>query len=223
MLSTPPAAGSPPLPPVFRAAIEMLLRADQYARELGVGNREFAVELQSLRATGLSNADLRWLVCKGYVEHAQECRGPENEDRQFRRHGELVFTECSSFLLTEVGARLATAPEPQSSQWPEKGPSRPIPKYYPDLKELWLLGELVKRFIVPAKNQELILTAFEEEGWPPRIDDPLPPKDEINPKKRIQDAICRLNRAQKPHQVKFRGAGDGTGVRWEITVRPPWK
>jgi hypothetical protein len=34
---------------------------------------------------------------------------------------------------------------------------------------------VVKEFKLPAPNQETILTAFQEEGWPPRIDDPLPP------------------------------------------------
>ena len=40
-------------------------------------------------------------------------------------------------------------------------------------RELWFQGELVKRFRVPAANQECILAAFEEENWSRQIDDPL--------------------------------------------------
>ena len=41
---------------------------------------------------------------------------------------------------------------------------------------------VVKQFRVPAGNQELILAAFEEMGWPPHIDDPLPPVHDLDPK-----------------------------------------
>ena len=47
--------------------------------------------------------------------------------------------------------------------------------------------EIVKRYRVPAPNQELILAAFEEEGWPQLIDDPLPPQDELNPSPAASD------------------------------------
>src|SRR5208283_649335 len=96
---------------------------------------------------------------------------------------------------------------------PDK-PATSIPRYQAELKELTLDGELVKRFKVPAPNQELILTAFEEEGWPLHLDDPLPPHPELEPKRRLHDAIYCLNRNQKRRMLKFGGAGDGRGVRW---------
>ena len=45
-------------------------------------------------------------------------------------------------------------------------------------RELRLRGQIVKRFKVPSPIQESILAAFQEEGWPSAIDDPLPPHPE---------------------------------------------
>jgi hypothetical protein len=77
---------------------------------------------------------------------------------------------------------------------------------------------VVKRFRVPAENQELILAAFEEEGWPKHIDDPLPVRDGIDPQTRLHDAINRLNGRQTNRLLCFRGNGNGTGVLWELVA-----
>ena len=49
------------------------------------------------------------------------------------------------------------------------------PKWNSNVGVLSFGVRIVKRFPRAARNQEIILSAFEEEGWPPRIDDPLPP------------------------------------------------
>jgi hypothetical protein len=83
------------------------------------------------------------------------------------------------------------------------------------------LGErIVKEFKLPALNQETVLTAFQEEGWPPCIDDPLPPAAGIDPKRRLHDTIKNLNRNQKHYLVRFMGNGTGQGVRWELVATP---
>jgi hypothetical protein len=79
---------------------------------------------------------------------------------------------------------------------------------------LSLNGTVVKRFRVPAQNQELILRAFEEEGWPDHIDDPLPVSGDIDPLTRLHDAINRLNGCQTNPVLRFSGNGTGTGVSW---------
>jgi hypothetical protein len=81
---------------------------------------------------------------------------------------------------------------------------------------LSLGGTVVKRFRVPAHNQELILSAFEEEGWPDHIDDPLPVRGDIDPPTRLHDAINRLNGCQVHHLLRFSGNGIGTGVCWQV-------
>jgi hypothetical protein len=74
---------------------------------------------------------------------------------------------------------------------------------------------LVKQFKLPSPNQEMILMALEEEHWPVRIDDPLPPSKKLDAKQRLHDTIKNLNRNQKQRLIRFMGDGTGQGVRWE--------
>jgi hypothetical protein len=57
--------------------------------------------------------------------------------------------------------------------------------------------------------------ALEEEGWPPRIDDPLPMVAELDAKQRLHDTIKNLNRHQHRRCLRFFGDGTGQGVCWE--------
>src|SRR5262249_32097843 len=54
------------------------------------------------------------------------------------------------------------------------------------------------------------------EGWPPRIDDPLPPQRERDPKQHLHMTIQNLNRHHKHRLIRFAGDGNGRGVRWEF-------
>jgi len=90
------------------------------------------------------------------------------------------------------------------------------PVWNADLHELCLGELLVKRFKLPSRNQETILTAFEEEDWPPRIDDPLSLEPDLDPKRRLHDTIKSLNRHQKNKVLRFMGDGTGEGIRWKI-------
>src|SRR5205823_8333838 len=104
----------------------------------------------------------------------------------------------------------------QGQSPPKKNKSMaPLPRWDSECRELWLGDVLVKQFRVPAPNQESILNAFQEEGWPRRIDDPLTPQHNQDPKCRLHDAIDRLNRSQKKRLIRFRGDGKGEGVLWE--------
>ena len=79
------------------------------------------------------------------------------------------------------------------------------------------MGEVVvKRFRWPAENQEQVLDAFQEEGWPSRIDDPLRRDAKVCPKRRLHDTLKCLNRKQINEVIKFRGDGTGLGVLLEI-------
>lgn len=93
--------------------------------------------------------------------------------------------------------------------------SMPVPTWDRDRQELRMAGQLIKQFKVPAANQEIILAAFEEEQWPPRIDDPLPPHPAQDSKRRLHDTINSLNRNQKSSLIRFLGDGSGQGIRWE--------
>lgn len=91
-----------------------------------------------------------------------------------------------------------------------------LPDWDPDARKLCLNGILVKWFKWRAANQEAILNAFQEEGWPSRIDDPLSPGLEQSPKRKLSDTIECLNNKQKNKLIRFHGDGTGEGIVWEI-------
>jgi hypothetical protein len=90
----------------------------------------------------------------------------------------------------------------------------PRPRWEPGPRRLWFGGQLVKWIRQPAKSQEAILAAFEEEGWPRRIDDPLPPVEGRDSLERLHEAVKGLNRSQVTRLLEFRRDGTGEGVEW---------
>lgn len=92
-----------------------------------------------------------------------------------------------------------------------------VPEWDNDQRILKFDDVVVKRFRWPAANQELIVKAFEEQGWPKCIEDPLPRSETVNPKTRLHDTIKCLNRNQINGVIRFHGNGDGTGVIWRRT------
>ncbi len=89
------------------------------------------------------------------------------------------------------------------------------PRWDATRRELSLAGVTVKHFRVPARNQEIILTVFEEECWPEHIDDPLPFSNDVDSHTRLHDTINRLNRCQSTPLLNFRSNGTGSGVFWK--------
>jgi hypothetical protein len=95
----------------------------------------------------------------------------------------------------------------------------PRPRWDAQARELWFAGQLVKRFQVPAENQTLILRVFEEEGWPRRIDDPLPGAAPTIAKRRLHGAIQALNASHIAcGLLRFHGDGTGQGVLWRNLI-----
>lgn len=108
------------------------------------------------------------------------------------------------------------AGDPTASDQSRFAASISKPSWSATRRELSFDQALVKRFRVPAHNQELILGAFEEECWPRDIDDPLPIRRNIDPHTRLRDTINSLNGHQIHSLLRFRGNGGGTGVAWEL-------
>ena len=100
-----PSGGVVPAP--IQPGMVLLAEAYHYAIELSRDIWDFAVEMGSLQAAGLTNNDCRWLVCKEYVEHACEIVPTNSHGRQFDRPGTLTFNEQTCFVLTEAGAKVA--------------------------------------------------------------------------------------------------------------------
>lgn len=102
---------------------------------------------------------------------------------------------------------------------PNKTPAAPW--WDAELRALFVGELVVKRFRVPAHNQELVLEAFQEAGWPPHLDDPLPGDAEHDAKDRLHETIKRLNGRQVNRLIRFRGDGTGTGICWEAVSESP--
>ena len=255
-------------PRELAAAAVLLLRASELAESLERSSWDFAVELAELRRIGLSNADLRWLICLGFVDHAAELAPAASHERIFTTTGTLTFHRRTCFVLTDLGRSAArhltctsvsltatnpslTVPtsgggkaqdfaggnQPRSSDdqaagadasspgtaraggetGASIGPLEPVkPVWDADLNRLSLGDCVVKEYRTPAPNQQLVLSAFQEEGWPPRIDDPLPPVADLDPKRRLHETIISLNRHQRNRVLRFSGDGHALGIRWEV-------
>jgi hypothetical protein len=215
--------------PHLHEALGLLLQANEYALELEQDVWDLAVELHVLRAAKLTNSDLRWLAAKGYIEHAVELTGVSDPKRHFRRTALLTFSDSTCVVLTSSGvsvAREACSVEsvgvPANSRVSlcNVGISDDLPscpKWDDQRRQLRVGSEIVKEFKLASPNQETILTAFEEEGWPPRIDDPLPQLPPLDPRRRLHDTIKALNRKQRNCLIRFMGDGSGEGIRWEFS------
>lgn len=95
-----------------------------------------------------------------------------------------------------------------------------IPHWNPARRELTLGGMVIKRFRQRAGNQERVLMAFEEEGWPQKVLDPLPPNGETHPKRRLQDTVYHLNRHHiNKGLIRFEMDGTGEAVLWREMVK----
>jgi hypothetical protein len=221
-------------------AVYRLLTASNYAEDAGRNAWEFAVTISELRRDGVTENELRWLVCRGYIEHAEEVTAPGLE-RGFDHHVSLRFSRRSAFVISTAGVAFSRDFLVGFTQWetnravaatPIEIARRPklqpveiaphgvnghsCPKWDRDRRELRLDGKLVKVFKLPSPMQEAILMALEEEHWPPRIDDPLPGHPNHLPKRRLHDTIKSLNRNQKNSLIRFMGDGTGEGIRWEL-------
>jgi hypothetical protein len=194
-------------------ALRILLAADAGAAFAGRGRWQFAVELHFLLAGGVTPTDLRLLLSAGLVEHAVE-RPASNGRRAICRISNLSIPPQACFLLTKRGARLAASCLAAGPRVPAKN-DLPDLRWDAALRELRFGGQLVCRFRWAAPNQELILTSFEELGWPRRIDDPLPPTHGGDRAARLRDALRALNRNVVASGIRFIADGAGWGVVWQ--------
>ena len=157
------------------------------------------------------------------------------DGRSFRQSGNLTFFEDTCFVATDYGVSVNAIPcfevtirvhndllhgdfggLNQSGEFREiEAVNRETPRWDAELRKLYFRDQVVKRFKWPAMNQEVVLTVFQEEGWPERIDDPLAPVEDKDPKRRLADTIKCLNRKQSRHLIKFHGDGTGEGITWE--------
>jgi hypothetical protein len=102
--------------------------------------------------------------------------------------------------------------------------STPRPAWNRATGELCLGSELIKRVrrLKVASNVIRVLEAFQEEGWPRHIDDPLPPRRGMQqtPQQRLHETVKSLNSGLST--IRFRADGSGRGVVWAYRgISPP--
>lgn len=208
-------------------AMAALLEAHDYAADTRSDAWDFAVSLAAVIQLGLNESDVRWLIRKGFVSHAREISDLDDDCRRFLATSSLIFTERSCFALTGEGVAacrtMFTLPGPIASldtaheqSCPCLTPNGSCIRWDRSARKLFVNGTVIKRFRWPALNQETVLSAFQEEGWPARIDDPLPPQGDQDAKRRLGDTIRCLNRNQLAPRIHFHGDGTGEGVTWEM-------
>src|SRR5438094_8689049 len=88
------------LAPSIQTGLAILAEALACAQEFQRDVWDFAVGVHCLCGAGLSASTLRWLLCKGYAEHAVETTRPHSPRRTFRRAGSLMFCDRSCIVLT---------------------------------------------------------------------------------------------------------------------------
>lgn len=208
----------------IQRVLETLYSANSYASTCKRTPWDFAVEIDELLKTGATTAELRWLMVQGWAQHAVETTTEGQSHRTFRGNQGFRFSSNSCFVLSEPGVSLATKVLARRKALATRTKNSVDLKSLQDVQPSWdkvrhelkIGNHLIKKFKWRAQNQETILAAFEEECWPTRIDDPLPPLPGKNPKRRLADTVKCLNRNQNKSLIRFSGDGTGQGVLWEI-------
>jgi hypothetical protein len=211
--------------PAAQRALGILLEGHEYAQDLHVSPREFAVEVTALLAAGCTPNTLRWLVLRGYVEHWLVSAEGAPARRRGRGDKGREFPEGTCFVLTELGAAVVHSAGPPTSPGDATAPNQQgrvtaepeIPVWDSARGELRFRGRLVRRFRNAASHQRAVLDAFQSQGWRRCLKDPLPPSEgqRINRKRRLHDTIKNLNRAHATRCLHFYGADAGRAVGWE--------
>lgn len=219
----------PELPPeligMLKGGLALLWREYTYAGDIEPGRWTFSLDLGSLADVGLSAIDVQWLLTRGYLSarpatHRTPVEGGPAKPGRVDPEGNTCYT------LTDAGAAFAWDVLTRANGSPRPPAARPpvpaaVPCWDVYRKELRFGSVLVKQFRWAAMNQETILMAFEEEHWPERIDDPLPPKADGDAKQRLHDTIKCLNRNHKSPAIRFSGDGTGEGVIWAAVAADP--
>jgi hypothetical protein len=191
----------------LRPALELLSRVYDLARGSHADLRDFALDRRLLEAAGLTAETLRWLIDRRLLD--------VTGGRPVRTPPGSLPPDCR-FLLTPAGMRWAEHLLAPSDAGREPGPvTFPRCPVWIAARHVLLCREVVvKAFPARAKCQETILGAFEEEGWPEEIDDPLPPVAESSQKDHLHDVVRRMCCGQAFPVVAFHTTGRGQQVRW---------
>jgi hypothetical protein len=199
--------------PCAQAALVLLLGHRACAALRGRGPQEGAVAWPALQeAAGVDAACLQSLLAAGLIQGADGPGAPGGPHPQSR----FVLTVAGWQLALRVaaapvGPRLAAQTCRRAPAPDEK------PRWDRVTRELWFAGAVVLRFRRGARNQQRALDAFEEQGWPPAIGDPLPRQRRVKARERLRDTVRHLNARLEGEALHFRADAEGQAVFWSFS------
>jgi hypothetical protein len=191
----------------------VLLRAWDTAAQAGCAPADLAPSAEALAGTGVSRKMLKALLEAGHAEPVAEGRagrgraGGAGRKRAGARP-RLVLTERGAEFARRL---LAGANGKAESRGGGRKGKPPRPRWVAEDGELWCQGECLKRFRNDAAGQRRLLDAFEEAGWPRRIENPLPRDRKRNRKRWLHDTIGDLNRGWREGDCGSSATAPGRG------------
>lgn len=198
------------LQPVFA----LLQESSELARRCHTNLWQCSVAIGQLYSLGATDRDLQQLVASGLTQHGRETTGADSTDERTFASADNGFGPKSCFVLAPAGVEVMKDTGIEKRRVNGLIDLRPI--WNTCNNELRIAGQLVKRFKWRAPNQERLIMAFEEQGWPTRIADPLEKDEMVDPKRRLHDTIKCLNRRHVRDLMRFHGDGTGQGVEWRV-------
>ncbi|MEI8211022.1 MAG: hypothetical protein WCI02_02660 [Planctomycetota bacterium] len=206
--------------------IDHLQLLSQLAISKSISANQLAVTINEAITFGLRESDLRVLILDGLIVHLTELRDSRASERHFlRASNRFQFCDSSCFQWRNPSEEVddMNSNAPGQCQASETIAFRSKPSWNRMTRCLEFDGKLVKRFSVPAPIQEMILSVFQEEGWPTIIDDPLPPIACHDSKQRLRDTVRCLNRSHREKDlIKFCTVDNGESIQWSpaLTKKP---
>jgi hypothetical protein len=125
-----------------------------------------------------------------------------------------VSVAAMDIILTKIDECARSKKANLTTAEPPPSPETLMPHWNDDLRELSFGGTVCKRFRQPAQHQTRILKEFQEAGWPPKVDDPLPYTSENKRHDRLTNAVKKLNQQELP-LLRFELDGTGQGILWK--------
>lgn len=116
----------------------------------------------------------------------------------FDSNANLSTQSIRHLMDIAVGPNPAYVPEPPQIEWRQ------------DVRQLWVGPNLARkvRSTKIGKNIVAIFNAFQEDGWPSRIDSPF--TDDEDGKTRMRDAVQSANEGLS--HIRFEADGSGIGI-----------
>ncbi len=187
-------------------------------------HRTFLIDDDALTAADLIKTVLLQLLRLGYIEFRVrtviDALGPGILKQVILKESRFVLNEAAMRLAAEQSPRKDPGPSAKfsSNDAAPETIAMPIPMWRTSPRpQLWWNGWLIKQFKRRAPSQRTILDTFEEDGWPPRIDDPLDRPVDSDPYERLHEAVKGLNRNRVHPFLVFERDGTGQGVLWSVS------